>query len=70
MQKFKSINLAELARRMGKSRQWLYQRLNRNLVNGKPARFTPEERALFLEKIGIWAEELGAEIEAWKNENP
>ena len=26
-----------------KTRQWLYQRINGSLVNGKPARFTPEE---------------------------
>lgn len=28
----------------GKTRTWLYQRLNGNLVNGKPAMFTGEER--------------------------
>lgn len=27
----------------GKSRQWLYQRINGNLINGKPADFTQEE---------------------------
>ncbi|MCD8080168.1 MAG: DUF5053 domain-containing protein [Bacteroides sp.] len=27
----------------GKSRHWFYQRINGNTVNGKPARFTPEE---------------------------
>lgn len=27
----------------GKTRQWLYQRINGNMVNGKPANFTPEE---------------------------
>lgn len=26
-----------------KSRQWLYQRINGNIVNGKPAQFTDEE---------------------------
>lgn len=26
-----------------KSRHWFYQKLNGNIVNGKPARFTPEE---------------------------
>jgi len=26
-----------------KSRQWFYQRLNGYIVNGKPAKFTPEE---------------------------
>lgn len=28
----------------GKTRTWFYQKLNGNLVNGKPARFTGEER--------------------------
>lgn len=27
----------------GKTRNWLYQRINGNLVNGKPAQFTDEE---------------------------
>jgi hypothetical protein len=40
----KILNIAELARRMGKSRHWFYQRLNNNIVNGKPAEFTAEER--------------------------
>ena len=28
----------------GKTRHWLYQRLNGSIVNGKPARFTPGEK--------------------------
>ncbi len=31
----------------GKTRQWLYQRLNGTMVNGKPARMTPEELRTF-----------------------
>nr|DAE58884.1 MAG TPA: protein of unknown function DUF5053 [Caudoviricetes sp.] len=31
----------------GKSRQWLYHRINGNTVNGKPADFTPEELKTF-----------------------
>lgn len=27
----------------GKSKEWLYQRINGNIVNGKPARLTEEE---------------------------
>ncbi len=39
-----AISLAYVAKTyFGKSRQWLYQRINGNLVNGKPARFTPAE---------------------------
>lgn len=35
----------------GKSKTWLYQRLNGNNVNGKPARFTDEERKRFAEAL-------------------
>lgn len=39
-----AISLAYVAKTyFGKSRQWLCQRINGNLVNGKPARFTPAE---------------------------
>lgn len=38
------ISLSEIAvRNFGKTRQWLYQRLNGSIVNGKPAKFTPDE---------------------------
>lgn len=38
------ISLAYVAETyFGKSRQWLYQRINGTLVNGKRARFTPAE---------------------------
>jgi hypothetical protein len=30
-----------------KSRFWLYQRVKGNIVNGKPAKFTPEEKEIF-----------------------
>lgn len=43
------INLAYIARHyFGKTRQWLYQRVKGQIVNGKPASFTPEEEATFL----------------------
>jgi hypothetical protein len=59
------INVAEVARRMGKKKEWAYQRLNGWNVNGKPATFKPEEEALirgvvtdmlieFCEAIGIY----------------
>ena len=31
----------------GKTRQWLYQRLSGTIVNGKPAKMTPEELRIF-----------------------
>ncbi len=55
---FKILNVAELARRMGKSRHWFYQRLNGNIVNGKPAQFTQEE----WEQIAKILQEVQSEI--------
>lgn len=43
------INLAYIARHyFGKSRQWLYQRIKGYNVNGKPAKFSEEERRKFI----------------------
>lgn len=39
-----ALNLAYIAKRyFGKDRNWLYQRLNNSIVNGKPAAFTESE---------------------------
>ena len=39
------LSLSRIAEEyFGKSRSWLYQRINGLIVNGKPAQFTPEER--------------------------
>ena len=41
------ISVAYIAKTyFGKSKEWLYQRINGNTVNGKPAMFTPEELAI------------------------
>ena len=46
------ISLSYIAKKyFGKSRNWLYQRINGYLVNGKPARFTDEERNKFVAAI-------------------
>ena len=45
------ISLSYIAKYFGKSRNWLYQRINGYLVNGKPARFTDEERKKFVAAI-------------------
>lgn len=38
------LNLSYIAKRyFGKDRTWLYQRLNRSVVNGKPSAFTETE---------------------------
>lgn len=51
------INLAYIARHyFGKTRQWLYQRLKGQIVNGKPAAFTSSEEETFekaLNEIGL-----------------
>ena len=39
------LSLSQIAQDyFGKSRSWLYQRINGAIVNGKPAQFTPEGR--------------------------
>lgn len=46
------ISLSYIARKyFGKSRNWLYQRINGYMVNGKPASFTPDERRKFTEAL-------------------
>lgn len=46
------VSLSYIAKKyFGKSRNWLYQRLNGYLVNGKPARFTEEEKKKFIAAI-------------------
>lgn len=39
------ISLSFVAKEyFGKTKEWLYQRINGNIVNGKPAKFTDEEK--------------------------
>lgn len=46
------VNLAYIARHyFGKTRQWLYQRLKGQMVNGKPAAFTESEEATFIKAL-------------------
>lgn len=51
------VNLAYIARHyFGKTRQWLYQRVKGQLVNGRTAAFTETEEATFiraLNEIGV-----------------
>ena len=42
------------------SRSWLYQRLNGNLVNGKPARFTQEELQTFNNALQDISKKIGS----------
>lgn len=53
------VNLAYIARHyFGKTRQWLYQRLKGQVVNGKPAKFTPSEEETFIKAIN----EIGLQL--------
>lgn len=47
-----AISLSYLAKRyFGKDRAWLYQRLNKSLVNGKPANFTQKELTVLADSL-------------------
>jgi len=62
----KYVSLAMIAKNyFGKSKNWLYQRLYGYNVNGKPAKFTPEERgklSLALKDISQMAYETSFKI--------
>jgi hypothetical protein len=56
-----AINFAYVARHyFGKSKAWLYQRMKGNIVNGKHAQFTPEEREIFNNAL----KDLGEKLES------
>ena len=55
------VSLSYLAKKyFNKSRSWLYQRLNGNLVNGKPARFTQEELQTFNDALQDISKKIGS----------
>ena len=55
------VSLSYLAKKyFNKSRSWLYQRLNGNIVNGKPARFTDEELATFNDALQDISKKIGS----------
>lgn len=56
---FNVLNASYIAKRFfGKSRNWLYQKLNHNIKNGKEVEFTSEEYQKLKEAIETIAEEL------------
>lgn len=58
------VNLAYIARHyFGKTRQWLYQRLKGQLVNGKPAAFTESEEATFIKAL----HEIGLQLASFSS---
>ncbi|WP_455671705.1 DUF5053 domain-containing protein [Phocaeicola sp.] len=55
------ISLSYLAKKyFNKSRSWIYQRMNGNIVNGKPARFTNEELTILNSALKDISEKLGS----------
>ena len=60
------ISLSYISKKyFGKTRQWLYQRLNGNMVNGKRAKFTDDERKILskaLGEISVLIKETGLKI--------
>jgi len=59
-------SLSKIAKNyFGKSKEWLYQRINGYKVNGSPAQFTQEERAklaMALQDISRMANETSLRI--------
>lgn len=56
---FNVLNASYIAKRFfGRSRNWLYQKLNHNIKNGKEVKFTAEEYQKLKKAIETIAEEL------------
>ena len=56
-----AVSLSYIAKKyFGKTRHWLYQRINGSTVNGKPAKFTNDE----LKKLNDAFHDLGSELSA------
>lgn len=55
------LNLAYIAKRyFGKTKNWLYQRMNGYLVNGKKAKFNEEEIEIFNRALSDMSMKLGS----------
>lgn len=58
-QVFDTINCAYIAERFfNRSRAWFIQRLNNNIVNGKPVSFTPDELLKLRTALKVIASEI------------
>lgn len=56
-----AINFAFIAREyFGKSRSWLYHKIKGDIVNGKPASFTPIEKETFYNALNDIKSQLSA----------
>lgn len=57
----KVVSMSYVARKyFGKTRAWLSQKTNGNVVNGKPAAFTSEERNVLKAALADISKELGS----------
>lgn len=57
------ISLSYIAKNyFNKSKEWLYQRINGNLVNGKPAKFTPNEIEVLNNALQDLSKKIGSVI--------
>ena len=55
------ISLSFIAKHyFGKTKEWLYQRINGNVVNGKPCRFTAEELDRFNHALKDISQKIGS----------
>lgn len=55
------LNLAYIAKHyFGKTKNWLYQRLNGNLINGKKAKFNEKEIEIFNRALSDMSIKLGS----------
>lgn len=56
-----AINFAYIAREyFGKTRSWLYHKIKGDIVNGKPASFTPSEKETFYNALNDIKSQLSA----------
>lgn len=56
-----AINFAYIAREyFGKTRSWLYHKIKGDIVNGKPASFTPSEKEIFYNALNDIKSQLSA----------
>ncbi|MBS6269012.1 MAG: DUF5053 domain-containing protein [Tannerella sp.] len=55
------ISLSYLAKKyFGKTRSWIYQRINGNIVNGKPCKFTESELAILNNALKDISDKIGS----------
>lgn len=55
------ISVAWIAKKyFGRTKNWLYQRINGNIVNGKPCRFTDEEIDIFNRALQDISKKIGS----------